>query len=660
MAANLLMSDVSCTGPYFFHDDFYLDRMQSPQELESTEIESSANTSRMESTPEVVVIGSNDGDDVVAVVDGGREKANIVNNEESTPYAKRKRKKTSGVWEHFHLVKLANGTEVCECIHYGEKIKKLKDGTTTPLHRHISDCSKLRAVNTIHPGQLKLKVVPGKLDSSMVQNWKFDNSRIREVVSHMIMVHELPFNFVEYELFNVVMKEANSGFNKISRASAKQDCVASYEIGKKRIKKMLNTVNRVSITTDMWTLVQNIHYMVVTCHFVDSDFKLNKCILSFVDVPPPYSGLCIYDSLFKCLKEWNIETKVATLTVDNATTNDVVATKLMKIMNLQKKLVVGGKLFHVRCCAHILNLLVQDSLSEIKDIIHNVRESVKHALEFKEVFVNYADRESTYKTLPTSEGWDKVEVICSFLGLFNEVTKIISGSEYPTSNLFLSELYGIKEALDDLSLDENPRYKMKLVEFSFSSIYSADEASKQMKIVQDTLTKMFEEHVEQHRAANIVQISSAPEKSESEVKSGYNKLSSRVGVKSGTEKYDQHIRSVDTFASVKLELDIYLEEGVYIGDSGAYFDALEWWKEKNLKFRILSKMATDVLAIPITIVASESAFSVGGRVIDAHRASLGTKTVDMLIYRADWYRHHYRLHKKKTKKTDDMIYIELP
>ncbi|XP_024972718.1 zinc finger BED domain-containing protein RICESLEEPER 2-like [Cynara cardunculus var. scolymus] len=313
-------------------------------------------------------------------------------------------------------------------------------------------------------------------------------------------------------------------------------------------------------------------------------------------------------------------------------------------------------------------------------------------LEFKEVFVNYDDRKSTYKTMPTSEAWDKVEVICSFFGLFNEVTKIISGSEYPASNLFLSELYGIKEVLDDLSLDESkymrdmdlkmkkkfdkywgtcnllisigavldPRYKMKLVEFSFSSIYSADEAPKKMKIVQDTLTKMFEEYVEQHKATNVVQMSSAPDKSEIGVKSGYNKLSSTVGINSGTAKYDQHIISVDTFASVKSELDIYLEEGVYIGDSGAYFDALEWWKEKNLKFKILSKMAADVLAIPITTVASKSAFSAGGRVIDAHRASLGTKTVDMLICGADWYRHHYGLHKKKTKKTDDMIYIELP
>lgn len=49
-------------------------------------------------------------------------------------------------------------------------------------------------------------------------------------------------------------------------------------------------------------------------------------------------------------------------------------------------------------------------------------------------------------------------------------------------------------------------------------------------------------------------------------------------------------------------------------------------------------MAADVLAIPISTVASESTFSVGGRVIDSFRASLSSSTVEALICGGDWLR----------------------
>ncbi|WOL20702.1 zinc finger BED domain-containing protein RICESLEEPER 2-like [Canna indica] len=101
----------------------------------------------------------------------------------------------------------------------------------------------------------------------------------------------------------------------------------------------------------------------------------------------------------------------------------------------------------LRCCAHILNLLVQYGLGRIKDIIHNVHESVKYvnyndsrlksfcdiveqkrlkdkkliidcptrwnstykmlstALKFKIVFPAYKEREPHYNYAPSEEDW---------------------------------------------------------------------------------------------------------------------------------------------------------------------------------------------------------------------------------------------------------------
>ncbi|XP_028807541.1 zinc finger BED domain-containing protein RICESLEEPER 1-like [Neltuma alba] len=82
-----------------------------------------------------------------------------------------------------------------------------------------------------------------------------------------------------------------------------------------------------------------------------------------------------------------------------------------------------------------------------------------------------------------------------------------------------------------------------------------------------------------------------------------------------------------------------------------------WWKLNGPRFPILSLVARDVLAIPISTVASESTFSTGGRVLDSFRSSLTPKTVQSLICAQDWLRRS--IQHVVEEGNDDIQKIEL-
>ena len=65
-------------------------------------------------------------------------------------------------------------------------------------------------------------------------------------------------------------------------------------------------------------------------------------------------------------------------------------------------------------------------------------------------------------------------------------------------------------------------------------------------------------------------------------------------------------------------------------------------------------MASDLLSIPVTTVASESTFSAGGRVIDDRRASMSVETVQMLLCGSNWIRN---LHGIKTKSRVSVLHF---
>lgn len=85
------------------------------------------------------------------------------------------------------------------------------------------------------------------------------------------------------------------------------------------------------------------------------------------------------------------------------------------------------------------------------------------------------------------------------------------------------------------------------------------------------------------------------------------------------------------------ELESYLTEAC-VPRSDPKFYVLLWWKKTGSRYETLSLMAKDLLAIPVSTFASESAFSTSGRVIDPFRSSLTPRMVEALISTQGWIR----------------------
>ena len=64
---------------------------------------------------------------------------------------------------------------------------------------------------------------------------------------------------------------------------------------------------------------------------------------------------------------------------------------------------------------------------------------------------------------------------------------------------------------------------------------------------------------------------------------------------------------------------------------------------ERFNYPILSKMARDILAIPISTDASKSAFRTSGRILDAFRSSLSSKTVEALVCSQNWLKKDHTI-----------------
>ncbi|XP_028774231.1 zinc finger BED domain-containing protein RICESLEEPER 2-like [Neltuma alba] len=274
---------------------------------------------------------------------------------------------------------------------------------------------------------------------------------------------------------------------------------------------------------------------------------------------------------------------------------------------------------------------------------------------------------------PNAADFQVAREFVAFLKVFYNVTLKFSGSLYVTSNIAFQQIVNVAAILNRRANNQSsllssmaksmqikydkywgkfdnfnpllviavvldPRYKMKFLKFAFEDMYNDPAHREEMtKKVSDVLYRLYDHY------SRVLGTSQAEIQTETQSQMASSNITDLNNVESDMDGDDAFTAMERFLAQTEIELqtDKYAEVEKYLHAELAEardpaFDILGWWKVNASKYRVLSLIASDVLAMPISTVSSESAFSTGGRVIDDFRSSLSPKMVEALICAQNW------------------------
>lgn len=648
-----------------------------------------------------------------------------VNNElpNSDTQPNKRRKKKSIVWEHFTIETVSAGCRRACCKQCKQSFAYStgsKVAGTSHLKRHIAKgtCPALlrnQAQNPSTPYTPRSRTVgTGSATDTPKRRYRspstpyvlFDQDRCRNEIARMIIMHDYPLHMVEHPGFIAFVQNLQPRFNMVSFNTVQGDCVATYLMEKQSLMKFIESMpGRICLTLDMWTSTQTVGYVVITGHFIDSDWKLNRRILNVIMEPYPDSDSALSHAVAACLSDWSLESKLFSLTF-NQPMSVAALENLRPLLAIKNPLILNGQLLVSNCIARTLSSMAKDVLAAGQEIIKKIRDSVKYvktseaheekflelkqqlqvpserslslddqtqwnttyqmlvaASELKEVFSCLDTSDPDYKEAPSMEDWKQVETLCTYLKLIFDAANILTFTTNPTAITFFHEVWKIQTELARVVLSEDafvsdltklmqekvekywkdsslvlaiavvmdPRFKMKLVEFSFSKIYG-DEAPTYIKIVDDGIHELFHEYLTLPLPLTPTY---ADEGNGGNMKTDESQGGSLLS-DNGLTDFDVYIMET-TSQQMKSELDQYLEESLL--PRVQEFDVLGWWKLNKMKYPTLSKMARDILSIPVSTAGPDSVFDTTSKEMDRYRSSLRPETVEALICAKDWMQY---------------------
>ncbi|WVZ01487.1 hypothetical protein V8G54_027556 [Vigna mungo] len=325
--------------------------------------------------------------------------------------------------------------------------------------------------------------------------------------------------------------------------------------------------------------------------------------------------------------------------------------------------------------ANFLKLRQQLQVPSTMDLViddQNKWDTIYHMLvaacKLKQVFVCFDAFDPDFRMTLTMDDWKHVETLCRYLNYLYDAANILTVQPYPTANVFFLEVSKLQVVLTCAALSQDPfcrclimplqknfdqywrescvilaaavamdpRYKMKFVESTFAKIFG-ENAEYWTRFVEEGLNELFLEY-------NIIQVlpftaTNDNEGNETMIKTesfeeGAFDASLFTG-DDGLSDIEFYISDLTCNQQYKSELDEYLEEP--LETRVQEFDVLSWWRINGLKYPTLSRLASDILCVPVSTLSADAVFDTEIRKMDNYRSSLDSLTLEALICTKDWF-----------------------
>ncbi|XP_013633166.1 PREDICTED: zinc finger BED domain-containing protein RICESLEEPER 2-like [Brassica oleracea var. oleracea] len=367
----------------------------------------------------------------------------------------------SGVWKHYTGTKESRDKCIC---HYCQKLFscQTKSGTSN-LMKHLQICREYQA-HVISQGKNQTRID----DEGNVKSSKVSETVFREASNELLVLAELPLSFIISTGWKHFCNKVNL-YKPHSRRTATRDIVEMFVKKKEALKRWLYTnQQRVSLTTDIWvSQVTCAIYMVVTAHFVNPTWQLKKIILGFKLVMD-HKGQTISTFLLECLADWGIQ-KLFSITVDNATANTSAIRRFHRDFSQVSPdaLVLEGNFLHMRCCAHIINLIAKEGLGDLGDNVLAIRNAVQYVRSSSNRLNSFEQRVTTGKmtrgSLPmdVKTRWNSTFLMLSRALQFRDAFDRMEAEDMLYNDYFLEVENGVKRQGPPDVVDWNAVDKLK-------------------------------------------------------------------------------------------------------------------------------------------------------------------------------------------------------